>query len=62
MNSLPTLMLYRDWRERRKRRAHGDDIVERRELYDHISSPEGSLSRTLSQGLLPCSSSSARSF
>ena len=52
MNSLPTLMVYRDWATGAPGTLTVTTSLNVGELYDHISSPEGSLSRTLSQGLL----------
>jgi len=52
MNSLPTLMVYRDWATGANGALTVTTALNVGELYDRISSPEGSLSRTLAQGLL----------
>ncbi len=52
MNSLPTLMVYRDWASGATGTLTVTTSLNVGELYDRISSPEGSISRTLSQGLL----------
>src|SRR5262249_46748741 len=52
MNSLPTLMVYRDWITGATGTLNATTSLNVGELYDRISSPEGTISRTLSQGLL----------
>ncbi len=51
LSSLPTLLIHRDWNSGATGALTAITALNIRELYDHISSPEGGIGR-LSQGLL----------
>ena len=52
LNSLPTLLVHRDWNTGASSPLTVTTALNVADLYDRISSPEGSVGRTLSQGLL----------
>ena len=52
LNSLPTLLTHRDWNTGASGPLTVTTALNVAELYDRISSPEGGVGRTLSQGLL----------
>jgi sigma-B regulation protein RsbU (phosphoserine phosphatase) len=52
LNSLPTLLVYRDWYTGVTGPLTVTTALNVAELYDRISSPEGSVGRTFAQGLL----------